>query len=124
MTTSFRGPRRLSACPSLAVAAIILLGIRGRADVVTLTDGRTFNGQVLEESAATVRIDTKVEGTRVILGFPRVDVRSVEAKPIPARFFERAPAEARVSDPRRVKDPGSLDAQLARVDEARRSAAS
>ncbi len=108
MTTSSDRPRRLSACPALALVTVVLLGIQGRADLVTLADGRTFEGQVLQESAATVRIDTMVEGTRVVLSFPRVNVKSVEAKAIPERFFERAPAEARVSDSRRVKDPGSL----------------
>ncbi len=73
------------------------------ADVVVLSDGRRYEGKVQQEDPETVTIQTKVEGIRVTLGFPRVDVASVEESPLPEGFFAPAPAAPRVSDPKKLK---------------------
>lgn len=66
------------------------------ADVVTLSDGRQFEGMVRSDQGDTIRFETVVSGTRVTIEFKRSDVKSVERKPVPEDLFESTAPEHRV----------------------------
>jgi len=82
-------------CCALAAASL--------ADVVTLRDGRVFEGAITKKTAASITIDTKVAGIRTTLSFRRSEIESIEEKPLPEDFFapkkkprpERGEREAR-----------------------------
>ncbi len=86
-------------------AALAILGIGAAlvaaaatpvvADIVTLKDGRRYEGKVLEKDDRSVRVDTVAAGLRVELTLPRSDVERVEEAPLPAGFFDPPPAAAR-----------------------------
>lgn len=69
--------------------AIVLLSSRViRADVVTLNDGRRFEGQTVSEKNDLILFDTLISGIRAKLSFKRSDVKSVEKKALPDGFFD------------------------------------
>lgn len=87
------------------MAAVLSAPVPGAADVVTLKDGRKYEGKIISEDGERVRIDTLIGRARTGLGFPVADVESIEKAPLPAGFFEPPPAAERVSDPTAFK-PG------------------
>jgi hypothetical protein len=83
----------------LAVAAVLMCPGVG-ADVVQMTDGRRFEGEILSEDAASVTIDTKVTVTiRTTLRLDRSEIGSIERKPLPEGFFDPPPPPPQASDP-------------------------
>lgn len=58
------------------------------ADVVTLTDGRVFEGRVTSQLGTVVEIDCVVHGVRATLKFNRSSVRRIDLGPLPAGFFD------------------------------------
>ena len=84
----------------LTCMAILTWCSYASADVVTLSDGRTFEGKVLVHDDEKVRIDTVVAGIRTTLTLPRGAVESIVEKPIPAGFYDPPQPEERVSDPK------------------------
>jgi hypothetical protein len=83
----------------LAVAAVLMSSGVG-ADVVQMTDGRRFEGEILSEDAASVTIDTKVTVTiRTTLRLDRSEIGSIERKPLPEGFFDPPPPPPQASDP-------------------------
>jgi hypothetical protein len=81
-----------------------------RADIVELNDGRRFEGNVLTDDDEKVRIDARVGSVRVIVGFPKRDVKTVEKKPLPPGFFEVSAAaeEAAKAPPGRQARTGEV----------------
>lgn len=84
--------------------AFVPLG-QALADVVLMNDGRRYEGTILSKTDEIVSIDAKVEGVRVKLGLRRLDIKSIDEKPVPANFYDKPAAEQRVSDPKSFK-PG------------------
>jgi hypothetical protein len=84
-------------------AVIVLAACLGpgvRADVVEMSDGRRFEGEIVNQDAVSVTIDTKVTPTiRTTLRLDRGEVASIERKPLPPGFFDPPPVAPRVSDP-------------------------
>ncbi len=78
------------------------------ADVVTLKDGRRFEGTIVGDNDATLSIDTVVSTIRVTLKLDKGGIDTHEKKPVPAGFYDPPPAAPRVSDPTKFEDPGSV----------------
>jgi hypothetical protein len=99
---------RLSSLATLLLS-IGVCAAQVRADLLILNDGRKFEGRILpSKEGDPARIDTKVEGVRVILGFNRDDIKDAKLKDLPAGFFDPPPAEARVSDPKNFRSDQTL----------------
>ncbi|MHC4710290.1 MAG: Clp protease/crotonase-like domain-containing protein, partial [Planctomycetota bacterium] len=83
----------------LGVAAVLMSpGVR--ADVVQMTDGRRFEGEILGEDVEAVTIDTKLTPTiRTTVRLDRSEVESIERKPLPQGFFDPPPPPPQASDP-------------------------
>ena len=64
-------------------------------DIVSLYDGRKYEGTILEETDSSVRIDAMVGGVRVKIGVPRRDVEKIDKIPVPADFYDPAPELAK-----------------------------
>jgi hypothetical protein len=92
-----------------AILAAILAAVPAVfADIVELHDGRRFEGNVLSQDGEKVRIDAKVGGIRVSLGFSRAEVKRVIETELPADFFDAPAAEKRVSDPKKFSSGQTL----------------
>lgn len=112
------------------------------ADVVTMKDGRRFEGRITEQGDDSVSIDTVVTGIRVQLALSLPEVASIEHAELPPAFFEEqqkepktppppvgAPPEASPevdeADPRiaewRAHFQQEIDSKIARVEERIRS---
>ncbi len=83
---------RLPASLALAVTMLLWSPVV-RADVITLNDGRLFEGQTLSDQSDKVQFDTLISGIRAKLSFKRSDVKSLEKKALPAGFFEGAESD-------------------------------
>ncbi len=101
---STRKPAR-SLSAAVAFVGLLAAAIPAAADVLETKDGRRYEGRILSQDAQMVRIDARVGRTRVILGFPPLDVSSVQEKPLAPGFFDPPPAAERVSAPSKFK-PG------------------
>lgn len=77
----------------LCASLMVLPGVSVAADVVTLVDGRKFEGTVLRDNNKEVKIDTVVATIRTQLTFGRAEVESVTQSPLPENFFSPAPGE-------------------------------
>jgi hypothetical protein len=83
----------------VVVAAACVAGGAG-ADVVGMSDGRRFEGEILGEDAVSVTIDTRVSPTiRTTLRLDRSAIESIERSPLPPGFFDPPPVPPQVSDP-------------------------
>ena len=71
-----------------ALACLLVWGAIARGDVITMQDGRTFQGTVLEETETHVKVDVMAGGIRVRTNVTRDRVKSIEKKPLPEGFFE------------------------------------
>ncbi len=84
---------------------VVLFGLFGiaitaDADVVEMLDGRVFEGEIVEQDDAVVAIDTQITPSiRTTLHLRRLEVRSIEQRPLPDGYFDPPPAAPRVSDP-------------------------
>ncbi|MHC4966552.1 MAG: hypothetical protein ACYTGE_16785, partial [Planctomycetota bacterium] len=78
-------PRNLQRVGGIVLGvAVVLIAPGIRADIVEMTDGRRFEGEILREDAEALTIDTKVSPTiRTTLRLARADVESIERKPVP-----------------------------------------
>lgn len=86
------------------LTAFCCLGL-ARGDVVTLKDGRVFEGTILEETNAKVVIDTKVANIRSTETFPKFRVASIDRKPLPEGFFDDpSPREDDAREPVRAPE--------------------
>lgn len=92
----------------VAVMLLSAIGSMALADVIALKDGRRFEGTIVADSAENVSIDTVVSTVRVTLKLNKAEIESHDKKPVPAGFYDPAPAEARVSDPTKFGDPASV----------------
>lgn len=79
-----------------------------RADLLTLSDGRQFEGLVQSDRADAVRFETVVSGMRVTIEFKRSDVKSVERKPPPEGFFDSAEREPQARRPAASREAETL----------------
>ncbi len=78
-------------------------------DIVTLYDGRTYEGTILESTDSLVRIDAMVAGVRVKIGLPRRDIETIDKMAVPADFYAPKPQPVkRVSDPKSFKAGSKL----------------
>lgn len=98
--------QRLQSCAVLLL--VCACASSAVADVVVLKDGRRFEGTVVGDSADSLSIDTVVSTIRVTLALKKSDIESHDKKAVPAGFYDPAPAAARVSDPTKLGDPGSI----------------
>ncbi len=57
------------------------------ADQVTLKDGRSFEGELLQNDSEKVRIDTMVVGIRTKISFKPSEVEKTTKSPLPKDFF-------------------------------------
>jgi hypothetical protein len=83
----------------LAVATLLVCHCADAgADVVTMTDGRVLEGEIVAEQGTTVVLDAKVAPTiRATINLPRAEIKSIERQPLPPGFFDPPPPAARVS---------------------------
>lgn len=73
----------------LATLSTLLLPV-ATADVLTTTDGRTFEGNTLSDTADAATFETMISGIKATLTFKRSQIKSLEKKSLAARFFEEA----------------------------------
>jgi hypothetical protein len=81
------------------LSTAMMVASSAHADVVTLSDGRQFEGLVRSDQGDTIRFETVVSDTRVTIEFKRSDVKSVDRKPVPDELFESAAGEHRIAPP-------------------------
>ena len=78
---------RMIGLASAVFASAVGFGPTASGDVLTLVDGRQFEGMVIEDSPSGVRIDSVVAGVRLTLGLKRHNIESVEKRALPEGFF-------------------------------------
>ncbi len=91
-----------------ACALLLTFALAASADVIKMSDGRQFEGTVVATSNDSISIDTVVSTVRVTLKLNRAEIASHDKKPVRAGFYDPAPADARISDPTKFADPGSV----------------
>ena|GEM_PF-2508681 len=73
------------------IAAALTIGLVWIApslgDVVTMKDGRVFEGLVKKQNAIILIIDTQIAGIRSTITLDRMQVESVDRSPLPDGFF-------------------------------------
>ena len=94
-----RGIRRRAF--GLLLAVILAAPGLARADIIELSDGRRFEGDLLAQNNSIVKIDTRVRGIRTTLSFPRAEIKTIEEGELAPGFFDPPPADPRVSDPKK-----------------------
>lgn len=92
----------------LVAAVLTIAPAASRADILDLNDGRRFEGTIVSSKDDAVSIDTRVGSIRATLSFPRSDVKKIEEKALPPGFFEPPPADARVSDAKKLRPDQTL----------------
>jgi hypothetical protein len=70
-----------------------------RADVITMNDGRTFEGTIAAEKNGTVQFDTVVSGIRARLSLARSDIKAIEKKPLSESAEDTAAIDPGLSEP-------------------------
>ena len=79
---------RMIGLASAVFASAVGFGPTASGAVLTLVDGRQFEGRVVEDSPSGVRIDSVVAGVRVTLGLKRHEIASLEKRALPEGFFD------------------------------------
>ena len=97
----------------VATTLLLLIGLVAAvpvaADVVTLHDGRRFEGEIVQKSGAAVVIDTMVAGIRVReLTLERDEIKTIDEEPVPDGFYDPTPVRARASSPKRFDPDATL----------------
>ncbi|MEM0913282.1 MAG: hypothetical protein AAGK09_01575 [Planctomycetota bacterium] len=64
------------------------------ADVVTMKDGRVFEGRIVDEDFGSVRIDAMIAGIRAEMTFPITEIADIKREDVPDSFFEPVVAPA------------------------------
>jgi len=77
-----------------ALACVLALGQTALSDIITMRNGRTFEGRILEQTPTVVRADVKVGGIRIQASVARAKVASIEKKPLPEGFFDAGAVDA------------------------------
>ncbi|MEO0587457.1 MAG: hypothetical protein AAF078_07450 [Planctomycetota bacterium] len=72
----------------LAAAVCAAAGFAAQGDVVTMKDGRTFEGRIVAEDASSVRIDAMISGIRATMNLERGEIDTVEKAEVDDSFFE------------------------------------
>lgn len=80
--------RHLLTAIVVALLAALLVPTPGSADVVTLADGRTFEGTILDRTDDSVTIRTLVARAPVTLRLTITEEDSIQEKKVPSGFFE------------------------------------
>ena len=99
---------------TFAMVVVVVVGVVGHAavagaDVVEMTDGRRFEGEIVRQDETSVSIDTRVTATiRTTLRLDRSEIESIERKPLPEGFFDPPPAPPRLSDPQKDSPQDTL----------------
>jgi aspartyl protease family protein len=79
-------------CATMVAALLLtLLPPVGRADVVILKDGRTFQGKIIQESDGAhprIIIDAMIAGIRAEMPVAKEDIASITLQEVPADFFD------------------------------------
>lgn len=86
-----RNPTRLACLYGCAVVLCFLAGQGSRparADVVTMADGRRFEGAIVEQGDAAIRLDAMVSGIRTQLTLPRSQIAEIVERALPEGFYE------------------------------------
>jgi hypothetical protein len=82
---------------------LLALASPALADLIELNDGRSYEGQVVEEANGKVRVDVMLGRTRAAFDIPRVDIKSIVPKPLAPGFFDPPPAPPRAANAAKVK---------------------
>jgi len=80
----------------VAVLLCLLVSVLS-ADVVQMTDGRRYEGEIVAQSDTSIRIDTVVGTIRATMTLVREEIKTIEKKPLPSGFYDPPPAAPRVS---------------------------
>lgn len=83
----------------IALLVLVVCAVT-RADVLTLNDGRQFQGRKRSETPDIIQFDTVISGIQATLSFKPDEVKSLDTKSLPEGFFEGAdPAAAGADQP-------------------------
>lgn len=97
---------------ALVVAlATAVLAPSARADVVTLHDGRSYEGEVLSETTSEVVIKAKIGAIVTELRFRRSEVKSIERRELPDGFFEDDDRRDREREREREREEAEREAE-------------
>jgi hypothetical protein len=98
--------RNLQMHHRIGLVLIVILGLSAAslADIIILSDGRQFEGQVVAEKDDVVQFDTVISGIRAKLSFKRSEVTSLEKKPLADDFFDEAESYASQRDEEAKKE--------------------
>lgn len=82
----------------ILICAALAWGSEARADVLTTTDGRVFEGTVASEKNGVVQFDTVVSDVRARLSFPKAKVKSIDKKPISQSTLDASATDPALSE--------------------------
>jgi clan AA aspartic protease (TIGR02281 family) len=82
---------------------LLLMGVAARGDIVTMKDGRRFEGKIISENDDQVVIDTLVSGMR-LNAFPlrRLDIAAVEHQALAPDFWGKKEGSGSTAAPKGV----------------------
>jgi hypothetical protein len=80
-------PNHMTKHLPLVALALLSLATPVLADQVILKDGRTFDGQIIDNTKDSVRIDSMVVGIRTKISFKKTDVEKINFAALPADFY-------------------------------------
>lgn len=93
------GTRALRRGVVLAAAGSLLLSSTARGDVVTLVDGKTLEGKVIEQTDAEVVVETTFDGVKRV---PKAEVKAVDTSVAPLRVQLKTRRDDAGNDPARL----------------------
>jgi len=111
--------------PALALLLIFLLPPRAYADVVTLRNGDTVEGQVLDVTRTKLTIKTKVHNIATTVTYRRSEIKDIEYKPLAEDFWGPPKSPKQDEEPsvggREVEAPEGEDADDKKAPTTRRT---
>ena len=88
------------------VAAWVVGGAAASADVLVLKDGRSLEGEVVEETGSSVVFRHKVANVATVETFPRFRIAALERRALPEGFFDDRKAAPKPEDEPETDAPG------------------
>lgn len=83
----------------MVFVATLSWGLQVRADVLTTSDGRVFEGTVASEKDGLVQFDTVVSDVRARLSFPKAKIKSIDKKPVSQSALDASAVDPALSEP-------------------------
>ena len=103
----------------MAVIGALVIACQAPGDVVTLKDGRTFEGIVVLDSPSKVTIETMIGKFKTKMTFKRHEIASVERKDLPDDFFDPG-ASKKKKTPAKTAESGKRRAERKTVNKTTR----